>query len=119
MIERNLKWAKFPYQKGLDEFDLQEQRSLSARQLKQLQDLSWLEQSFNLIFLGPPGVGKTHLSIGLGLTALQNGQRVSFISMREFIPLMKTAEYSRKSQIQLHGTRTADVVVIDALMYMA
>lgn len=119
MIERNLKWAKFPYQKGLDEFDLQEQRSLSARQLKQLRELSWLEQSFNLIFLGPPGVGKTHLSIGLGLAAIQNGYRVSFVSMGELVPLLKTEEYLRKSQIQLNRIRKADLVIIDDLMYMA
>lgn len=119
MIERNLKWAKFPYQKGLDEFDLQEQRSLSERQLKQLRELSWLEQSFNLIFLGPPGVGKTHLSIGLGLAAIQNGYRVSFVSMGELVPLLKTEEYLRKSQIQLNRIRKADLVIIDDLMYMA
>ena len=119
MIERNLKWAKFPYQKGLDEFDLQEQRSLSARQLKQLRELSWLEQSFNLIFLGPPGVGKTHLSIGLGLAAIQNGYRASFVSMGELVPLLKTEEYLRKSQIQLNRIRKADLIIIDDLMYMA
>lgn len=119
MIERNLKWAKFPYQKSLDEFDLQEQRSLSARQLKQLRELSWLEQSFNLIFLGPPGVGKTHLSIGLGLAAIQNGYRASFVSMGELVPLLKTEEYLRKSQIQLNRIRKADLVIIDDLMYMA
>lgn len=119
MIEKYLKWASFPYQKGLDQFDLQEQRSLSARQLKQLQEFSWLEQSFNLIFLGPPGVGKTHLAIGLGLAAIQSGQRVSFISMGELVPLLKTEDYSRKSQIQLNRIRKADLVIIDDLMYMA
>lgn len=119
MIDRNLKWARFPYQKSLDEFDLHEQRSLSSRQLRQLQELSWLEQTFNLILLGPPGVGKTHLAIGLGLTAIQNGQRVSFVSMGELIPLLKTEEYLRKSQIQLNRLRKADLVIIDDLMYMA
>ena len=63
LIEKYLKWAKFPYQKSLEEFDLKEQPLLSERQLKQLRELSWLEQSFNLIFLGPPGVGKTHIAI--------------------------------------------------------
>ena len=119
MIERNLKWARFPYQKNLDEFELKEQHSLSKRQLKQLQELSWLEQSFNLIFLGPPGVGKTHLSIGIGLEAIQSGHRVSFISMGELVPLLKTEEYLRKSQIQLNRIRKADLVIIDDLMYMA
>lgn len=119
LIEKHLKWAKFPYQKSLDEFSLHEQQSLSFRQLKQLQELSWLEQTFNLIFLGPPGVGKTHLAIGLGLTAIQNRQRVAFVSMGELISLLKTEEYLRKSQIQLNRLRKADLVIIDDLMYMA
>ncbi|WP_054637874.1 ATP-binding protein, partial [Thalassobacillus sp. C254] len=119
MIEKHLKWARFPYQKTLEEFDLAEQPSLSQRQLKQLQELSWLEQTFNLIFLGPPGIGKTHLAIGLGLEAIHKGFRVSFISMGELVPLLKTEEYVRKSQLSMKRIRQADLVIIDDLMYMA
>jgi DNA replication protein DnaC len=56
-IEKRLKWASFPFHKTLQEFDLSEQESLSKKQLHQLRELTWLEQSFNLILLGPPGVG--------------------------------------------------------------
>lgn len=119
IIEKHLKWAKFPYQKSLKEFDLKEQPSLSERQLRQLSELSWLEESFNLIFLGPPGVGKTHLAIGLGLEAIQRGYRVAFISMGELIPLLKTEDYLRKSQLQMKKIKGADLVIIDDLMYMA
>ncbi len=76
MIEKHLKWATFPYQKSLAEFNIEELPSLSERQLRQLQELNWLDESFNLIFLGPPGVGKTHIAIGLGLEAIHKGQRV-------------------------------------------
>lgn len=119
MIDRHLKMAKFPYQKTLEEFDLKEQPSISERQLRQLRELLWLEESFNLIFLGPPGVGKTHIAIGLGLEAIFKGHRVSFISMGELIPLLKTEEYLRKSQLQMKKIRDADLVIIDDLMYMA
>lgn len=119
MIEKHLKWAKFPYQKSLDEFNLKELPTLSDRQLRQLQELSWREESFNLIFLGPPGVGKTHIAIGLGLEAINRGYRVSFISMGELVPLLKSEEYLRKSQLQLKRIRGADLVIIDDLMYMA
>lgn len=119
MIEKNLKWAKFPFQKTLDEFDIKELPSLSERQLRQLQELTWLEESFNLIFLGPPGVGKTHIAIGLGLEAIHKGQRVSFISMGELVSLLKTEEFLRKSQLKMNRIRKADLVIIDDLMYMA
>ncbi|TRM11403.1 ATP-binding protein [Lentibacillus cibarius] len=118
-IEKHLKWAKFPYQKTLDDFDIQELPSLSERQLRQLTELNWLEESFNLIFLGPPGVGKTHIAIGLGLEAIYKGQRVSFISMGELVPLLKTEEFLRKSQLKMKRIREADLVIIDDLMYMA
>uniref|UniRef100_UPI001BE9D9D0 ATP-binding protein n=1 Tax=Exiguobacterium sp. s50 TaxID=2751234 RepID=UPI001BE9D9D0 len=60
-LERRMKWARFPFIKSLSEFNLEEQTALTARQLKQLKQLNWLEQQYNLILLGPPGVGKTFL----------------------------------------------------------
>lgn len=119
LIEKLLKWAKFPYQKSLAEFDLQEQPSLSKRQLRQLQELTWLDQLYNLILLGPPGVGKTHLAIGLGLEAIQQGHRVSFVTMGELVPMLKTEDYVKKAQMQMKRIRQADLVIIDDLMYMA
>ncbi|MFG6117933.1 IS21-like element helper ATPase IstB [Thalassobacillus sp. B23F22_16] len=119
IIQKHLKWAKFPYEKSLAEFKHDEQPSLSERQLRQLKELSWLEQLFNLIFLGPPGVGKTHLAIGLGLEAIQRGHRVAFISMGELVPLLKTEEYIRKAQLRLKRIRESDLVIVDDLMYMA
>ena len=119
MIAKHLKWAKFPYEKTLDEFDLKEIPSISMRQMKQLKELVWLEESYNLVLLGPPGVGKTHFSIGLGMEAIQQGHRVCFISMGELVTLMKNEEYIRKSQLHMKRIREADLVIIDDLMYMA
>lgn len=58
---------------------------------------------YNIILLGPPGVGKTHLAIGLGLEAIQQGYKVMFISMGELIHILKTEEISRKSQTRMKG----------------
>jgi DNA replication protein DnaC len=114
-----LKKAKFPYYKTLDEFKIAEQQSLSTRQIEQLKELTWLEQQYNMILLGPPGVGKTHIAIGLGLEAIQNGYRVSFYTMGELINILKSQEYLRKSQLQLKAIKEADLIIIDDLMYMA
>ncbi|MDQ0157629.1 ATP-binding protein [Robertmurraya andreesenii] len=56
-LEKRLKWAAFPFQKTLDEFHLEEQQSLSQKQLNHLRELTWVEQLYNIILLGPPGIG--------------------------------------------------------------
>lgn len=63
LIERRMKWVMFPNYKTLNEFSLNEQPSLTKKQFNQSVDLAWLDQLYNLILLGPTGVGKAHLSI--------------------------------------------------------
>jgi DNA replication protein DnaC len=118
-VEKRLKWARFPYHKTLDEFYIEEQMSVSTRQINQLRELNWLEQQYNLILLGPPGSGKTHISIGLGFEAIQRGFKVAFSTMGELVHLLKTEEYIRKSQMQLKRLKESDLVIVDDLMYMA
>ncbi|SDN05784.1 IS21-like element helper ATPase IstB [Bacillus sp. OK048] len=118
-VEKRLKLARFPYHKTLDEFNIEEQESLSKRQLNQLRELNWLEQQYNIILLGPPGAGKTHIGIGLGIEAISKGYKVSFSSMGELVHLLKTEEYIRKSQVQLKRIKESDLVIIDDLMYLA
>jgi len=119
LIERRLKWAMFPVHKTLNEFSLSEQPSLTKKQFNQLSDLAWLDQVYNLILLGPTGVGKTHLSIGLGIKAIHEGYKVTFISMGELIHVLKTEEITRKSQIRLKRLRDSNLIIIDDLMFMA
>ncbi|WP_430298796.1 IS21-like element helper ATPase IstB [Schinkia azotoformans] len=118
-VEKRLKWAKFPYYKTLNEFNIEEQAALSTRQLNQLRELNWLDQQYNIILLGPPGAGKTFLAIGLGIDAIQRGYKVVFSTMGELVQLLKTEEYIQKSKVQLKRLREADLVIIDDLMYMA
>src|SRR5690625_2260464 len=118
-IERHLKWATFPYHKTLEQFYLNEQESLSKKQFNQLKELLWIEQLYNLILLGPPGVGKTHLAIGLGTRAINQGYKVIFSTMGELIHTLKTEEITRKSQTRMKRIRNADLVIIDDLMFMA
>ena len=118
-LGRLYKLASFPEYRTLDDFDLADQQSLSKKQLKQLQELLWLEQAYNVIFLGPPGVGKTHISLGLGIEAINQGYRVSFVQMDDLIRLLKTEEISRNSRAKVKRMVGSDLVIIDDLMFMA
>lgn len=118
-IERYMKWAAFPYHKTLEAFDVREQSALSQRRLNQLKELTWLDQLYNLILLGPPGVGKTFLAVGLGIEAIHRGYQVSFLPMGELVHILKTTEITRKSQVKKKRILKSDLVIIDDLMYMA
>lgn len=119
LVEKRMKWATFPVIRSLEDFSLKEQPSLKQKQFNQLADLSWLDQLFNILLLGPTGTGKTHLAIGLGMKAVQEGYQVTFISMGELIHVLKTEEITRKSQIRLKRLRKSQLVIIDDLMFMA
>lgn len=117
--ERRLRVANFPYHRTLDEFNLEEQPSLTKRNFNKLSDLTWIEQNYNLVLLGPTGTGKTFLSVGLGLKAVYEGHKVVFISMGEMVHVLKTSELSYKSRSLMKHMKAADLLILDDLMFMA
>lgn len=118
-LEKRLKLASFPEYKTLSEFNLSEQQSLSQKQLNQLKELIWLEQGYNIIFLGPPGVGKTHLAQGIGIEAINNGYKVKFSTMADLVHILKTQEISSVSRNTVKRIVESDLLIIDDLMFMA
>lgn len=118
-LEKRLKTAAFPEYLTLDQFHLEEQETLSKKQLNQLKELLWLEQVYNLLFLGPTGLGKTHLAVGLGIEAIKQGYKVSFVLMDDLIQLLRTQEITRSSKAKVKRMIQSDLVIIDELMFMA
>lgn len=118
-LENRLKQACFPEIKTLDEFNLEEQKTLNKRNINQLRELSWLEKGFNIIFLGPPGVGKTHITLGIGIEAINNGYKVKFQTMADLVHLLKTQEISSVSRNKIKRIVESDLLIIDDLMFMA
>src|SRR3990170_3005747 len=84
-IKAKIAKAKFPFQKTIEEFDFSFQPSLKDREVIKLCSLDFIEQKGNLIFLGPPGVGKTHLSIAIGIKACIGKYRVVFHTAQRLI----------------------------------
>ena len=116
--ERRLKNAGFPVMKTIEEFDLNFQRSITQKQINRLLEMDWIDRMYNLIFLGPPGVGKTHLSISLGYKAVLAGYKVSFVSMDNLMKVLKTQDISRKSKSKINRILSSNLVIIDELGYL-
>src|SRR5699024_839515 len=84
-----MKWAEFPQHLTLDQFKLAEQSAIGDKQLNVLKELSWIEDHFTLIMMGPPGVGKTHLSTGLGIHAVNQGYQDSSFNTFHCLNVLK------------------------------
>ncbi|MCP2033598.1 DNA replication protein DnaC [Planomicrobium sp. HSC-17F08] len=116
--ERLMKWAEFPELKTLDTYDLKEQNALGEKQFNVLKELNWVEEDFTLILMGPTGAGKTHLSVALGVHAVQQGFQVSFVSMAHLMYILKTKEHIKKSNTRYKRIIGSDLIIIDDVMYM-
>lgn len=87
-----LKFAGFPFFKTLAEFDFGFQPNLEEASIRELATLSFLERKENVIFLGPPGVGKNHLAIAIGITACQKGRKTYFTTLENLVKSLKKDE---------------------------
>jgi DNA replication protein DnaC len=81
--ERRLRAARLPFPARLDSFDFRFQPSVSERLIRELASLAFLQTATNVVLLGPPGVGKTHLACGLAMQALEAGHSALFVTLRE------------------------------------
>jgi DNA replication protein DnaC len=116
---RNHALAHFPPSvRPLEEFDPAELESgITAGQLKQLKDLSWLDSYCNIILAGPPGLGKTMIALGLGLHAIDEGYTVCFEKMNSFFDILAKADYERSSGFRLKNIRKSQLVILDEIGY--
>jgi DNA replication protein DnaC len=118
-IEKRIKAANFPYEARIEEFDFSNKElGITRNHMNQLLELSWLQQAYNIMFLGPPGLGKTFLSIALGLKAIDAGYRVYFVTIDELMKIIKTAEISTKSSRRLKQIRSCDLLVLDEVGFL-
>jgi DNA replication protein DnaC len=81
--ERRQRSARLPFAARLESFDFRFQPSVSERLLRELSSLAFVKTATNVVFVGPPGVGKTHLACSLATTALEAGHSAVFVSLRE------------------------------------
>lgn len=110
--------ASLPYAKTLAQFDFAFQPSIDERQIKDLQTLRFISEAGNVILLGPPGVGKTHLAVGLAIEAIRGGFGAYFITANDLInDLGKAAregKLERRMRLYLHPK----VLIVDEVGYL-
>lgn len=116
--EKRLKYADFPVEKSMEEFDFAFQKSITKKQINRLMEMEWIDRMYNLIFLGPPGVGKSHTAIALGYKAVEAGYKVSFVTMDNLMHVLKTQQISRKSKGKLNRIISSSLVIIDEVGYL-
>lgn len=115
-IERNTKLSKLPVGINLDNYDFKYINGLNPSQINQLRELNWLSQNYNLIFLGPPGVGKTFIAAGLGGDAIKAGYKVIFRTMEEINKILKFKDITRSFGAEYKRLINSDLLIIDDMM---
>jgi DNA replication protein DnaC len=117
-IAERTKQARLPTHKGFNDFDTDFCKCISREQLVTLENLEWVDQAFNLVMIGPPGTGKTHLALAVGNKAVEVGYKVFFSSMDSLMHILKTAEISVKSASRVRWINKCDLVIIDEVGYL-
>jgi len=111
------KRAKLPFEKGIEDFDFSFQPSIKKQEILELATCRFIEKKANLIFIGQPGTGKTHLSVALALEALGRGKTILFTTVWDMINILQQsrADYSYQRKIQAY--LKPDLLILDELGY--
>jgi len=110
--------ARFPYVKPLEQFDFSFQPSLNEKEIIRLGSLAFIESKGNVIFLGPPGVGKTHVSVGLGIRACMAGYRVLFLTAQKLMEELAIAKRDGSLMEKILAYSRLHLLIVDELGYM-
>ncbi|QZE13925.1 IS21-like element helper ATPase IstB [Halosquirtibacter laminarini] len=115
-IERRIALANLPKDHDLDKYDFNASNGITPSHLKQLRELMWMEQNYNLILMGPSGTGKTFIAAGLIYDAVNTGYKAYFITMEELIKTLKMKEMISSALAKYNRLLKANIIAIDDIM---
>ena len=117
-VENQIKVSGFPFRKTLDMFDFDFQPSIDKNQIMELATMIFVENKENVVFLGTPGVGKTHLAVALGMIAAQNRYSTYYISCHNLIQQLNKAHFENRLADRLKNFAKYKVLIIDEIGYL-
>lgn len=117
-INRNLKQSGFPMIRRIEEFDFTYQPKLDEKLIRELANLNFMTDAKNVIFLGPPGVGKTHLAVALGVKACLARKKVAFYSADTLTQALAMNEVAGTLKTMIETLTKVDLLIIDELGYI-
>ena len=110
--------SAFPYKKEIDDFDFDYQPSINKQEILELNNLGFLSRHENILFVGPSGVGKTHLATSIGITAAKKRYSVYFISCHDLITQLNKAHYENKLEARIKHLWRYELLIIDEIGYL-
>ena len=116
--EGRIRAARFPARKSLEEFDFGHARGLSRDVIAHLGTLDFVTARDNVVFLGPPGTGKTHLATGLAIRACQAGHRVAFATAAQWVARLADTHAAGRLQAELVKLGRYPLIVVDEVGYI-
>lgn len=114
--ERRLSAAHLPSRHDLDLFDFNFSYGITPGRMKELRELLWMEQAYNVILMGPSGTGKTYIASGLIYEAVKQGYKAYMLTMGEIITTIKMKEISPTAMSAYNRIVRADLIAIDDIM---
>lgn len=116
--ETRLKQARFPWIRTIEEFDFDFQPSIDRKVIRELEGLAFVDRAENVVLLGPPGVGKTHLAVALGVKAVEGGHRVLYLNLEQLLIRLQKARAENRLERTLQQLNYPKVLILDELGYL-